>query len=104
MMTAWYEHWFQGAVALETAQANAGERPLTAQELEALQDDGGMVPAPRTQGTPKSPTPIVFSSMDITGDRAVIQYDSGAAFMEATLIRRDGRWLVAGRKALYIHF
>lgn len=84
-------------------KARAEHRNLTSEELqEILRANHGVIP---TMGSPiTQPAVLSFKSIEIHGDRAIVRYDSGAALLEAILIRINGKWFIAGITPIWIHF
>ncbi|MFZ2489074.1 MAG: hypothetical protein WAZ19_13260 [Anaerolineae bacterium] len=105
VMQAQYVAWGQGARLLQKAldKAKAEDREVTADELqEVVKANHGQMPALASPVITK--TVLTYESMQITGDRAVVRYDDGAALQEAILVRVNGRWFVAGITPIWTHF
>lgn len=105
-MQAYYISWGKGAAALEIAleKARAENRSLTADEMqEIIKANGGQVPTLARQD-PVSVTQLEFRSIKIEGDRAVVQYDDGAALQEAVLVKIGGQWFIASIKPIWVHY
>ncbi len=83
---------------------------LTADELRELEGSGGPIPPPPPALNRPTMSPdeyeqwkwenTRFESVVITGDRATVTYDDHWFVLEDTLVRRDGRWYVAGSKRI----
>jgi hypothetical protein len=83
---------------------------LTPEELREIEESGRPIPAP--PGMVRQPTMSAeeyaqwkwentrFESVMITGDRAVVTYDDHLFLLEDTLVRRDGKWYVAGSERI----
>lgn len=82
--------------------AKKENREVTPEEIKSIQDNCyGVMPPSLGEGAP----PILeFKIIEIDGDRATARYDDGAALLEATLIRQNGRWLISNIKPIEIHF
>lgn len=82
--------------------AKKENREITPDEIKSIQDNCyGVFPPSISEGAPPK---LEFKIIDIQGDRATARYDDGAALLEATLVRENGRWLIANIKPLEIHF
>ncbi len=105
VMQAQYVSWGQGARLLQETldKANAEDREMTADEFqEVIKANHGQMPALASPVTAK--TVLTYESMQITGDRAVVRYDDGAALQEAVVVRVNGEWFVAGITPIWTHF
>ena len=106
-ITAYYADWRDGALRLESAWAKAkaeGRDDLAHDEwMEIVNSSGGRPPAVRRQD-PIKKDKLRFDSIDIRGEKAIVLYDDGGALWEATLVRRNGRWYIAGRNPTRVHF
>lgn len=83
---------------------------LTAEELREIEESGGPIPPP----PPAVSQPTMsaeeyaqwkwentrFESVVITGDRATVTYDDHWFLHEDTLVRRDGKWYIAGSERI----
>ncbi|MCU0485849.1 MAG: nuclear transport factor 2 family protein [Anaerolineales bacterium] len=82
--------------------AKKENREITPDEIKSIQDNCyGVFPPSISEGAPPK---LEFKIIDIQGDHATARYDDGAALLEATLVRENGRWLIANIKPLEIHF
>lgn len=82
--------------------AKKENREVTPEEFKSIQDNCyGVIPPSLSDGAPPK---LEFKIIDIEGDRATARYDDGAALLEATLVRENGRWLIANIKPVEIHF
>jgi len=82
--------------------AKKENREVTPDEFKFIQDNCyGVFPPSLSEGAPPK---LEFKIIDIEGDRATARYDDGAALLEATLVRENGRWLIANIKPIEIHF
>jgi len=104
-MQAYYLAWGKGAADLEAAMrdAEAEGRVVTQEEMRELAAaHGNRVPAlPRQEG---AETKLMFESIEIRGDTAVVRFDDGAALQEATLVKIEGRWYISGIRPIWVHF
>lgn len=81
---------------------------LTPDELREIEESGGPMPTPPTMVRQPSMSAeeyvewkwenTRFDSVIINGDRAVVLYDDHWFLYEDILVRRDGKWYVAGHK------
>ncbi len=104
-MQAQYISMGQGAELLRVAldKAKAENRNLTTDEFqEVVISNHGQMPASGV--TIDIKTNLVFQSIDITVDRAIVRYDDGAALQDAILVRKAGQWLIASIIPIWIHF
>lgn len=79
---------------------------LTAEELREIEESGGPVPPPPPAVRQPTMSPeeyahwkwenTRFESVVITGDRASVTYDNHWFVYQKTLVRRDGKWYIAG--------
>jgi len=84
-------------------KARAENREMTAEELqEVVIKNNGRVPAIIASNETKAK--LIYESIEISGERAVVRYDDGAALQEAILVRVDGQWFIAGITPINIHF
>ncbi len=82
--------------------AKKEDRNVTSDEIKSIQEKCyGVLPPRISEGAPPK---LDFEKIDITGDRAVAQYDDGAALLEAILVRENGRWLIAKIEPIEIHY
>ncbi|MEW6650890.1 MAG: hypothetical protein AB1453_11970 [Chloroflexota bacterium] len=82
--------------------ARKEDREVTPGEIKSIQENCfGVMPPSLSEGPPPK---LEFKNIDIDGDRATARYDDGAALLEATLVRENGRWLIANIKPIEIHF
>jgi len=83
---------------------------LTPDELREIEASGGPIPPPPPAVGQATLSPeeyaqwkwenTRFESVVITGDRAVATYDDHWFVLEDTLVRRDGKWYVAGSQRI----
>jgi len=105
-MQAYYIAWGEGAAHLERVleKAEIEQRQITADEMqEIVEANGGRVPTLARQD-PISEVKLEFESIEITGDRAIVRYDDGAALQEAVLVKIKGQWFITGIKPIWVHF
>ena len=82
--------------------AKKEDRNVTSDEIKSIQENCyGVLPPRISEGAPPK---LDFEKIDIDGDRAVAQYDDGAALLEAILVRENGRWLIAKIEPIKIHY
>ena len=100
----------QAVEALERieAEAKAENRPVTATELNSVAGASG-VPYRRgnvIQRQPGEPSHFAYKdiSIDVSGTRAEVIYDDGAALAKAFFVKTPDGWKVAGIRAIKIHF
>ncbi|MCQ3935840.1 MAG: hypothetical protein DPW18_02215 [Chloroflexi bacterium] len=87
-------------IALENAKAE--NRNLTAEEFrEVIRANHGQMPA--SSFTLDAKTKLVFESITIDENRAIVRYDDGAALQEAILVKVE-RWFIASIVPIWIHF
>lgn len=101
---AYYIWWKKEAEKFETLQAVAEEenRALTEEEAASFIDSSGRVAAPRADGDATIPN-LRFLSIEIEGDIAWATFDDGPRTIQATLVKRNGQWFLAGVKLLELH-
>lgn len=101
-------HLQNGARLLDAAEekAAAEHRPLTSEEVEAirLQNYGAYPPSREYPEHLGRKPKLQFMSLEVTGDRAVLVYDSGPALQEAILVRIDKQWFIASNVVLQAHY
>jgi hypothetical protein len=100
-----YISWGEGRSLLQRAvdKAKAENRDITREELqEVIKANHGQVPPSPNVITSK--TVLVFESIEINSDKAIVKYDDGAALQEAILIKRSGNWLIASIVPILIHY
>jgi hypothetical protein len=69
--------------------ARKEKREVTPEEIQAVSAACyGVVPPSISEGAPPM---LEFKLIEIEGDRAIVQYDDGAALLEAILVRENGR-------------
>lgn len=103
-MQAQYITRGQGAVLLRAAldKAKLENRKLTAEEFqEIVKANHGQVPSLGSAITTK--TELVFESIEINGNKAIVRYDDGAALQEAILVK-EARWLIASIVPIWTHY
>jgi hypothetical protein len=104
MMQAKYLAYAKGNELLKKAtdKAKAENREITVEEFQAvIKENYGQVP----QGSViTTKTVLVYESINIDGDKAIVRYDDGAALQEAILVYIKGKWLIAGITPINIHF
>lgn len=78
------------------------DRNITPDEIKSIQENCyGVLPPRISEGAPPK---LNFEKIEIDEDRAVAQYDDGAALLEAILVRENGRWLIAKIEPIKIHY
>ncbi len=77
---------------------NAGY--LTAMQAQYISISQGTMGIPVTANK----TVLIFESIEISGDRAIVRYDDGAALQEAILVKINGRWFIASIVPIWVHF
>jgi len=91
-------------LALEQ-KARAENRQITDTEWEELAGNNHGSAAPYIYySDTNQKTELLFHSITIEGDRAVVQYDDEAALQEAVLTFVDGNWLIVNIRAIWVHF
>jgi hypothetical protein len=83
---------------------------LTSEELREIEESGASIPPPPPAVTQPTMSPdeyaqwkwesTRFESVLITGDRATVTYDDHWLLHRDTLVRRDGKWYVAGSERI----
>ena len=83
---------------------------LTPEELREIEASGGPIPPPPPAVSQPTMAPeeyaqwkwenTRFESVVITGERATVTYDDHWFLHEDTLVRRDGKWYVAGSERI----
>jgi hypothetical protein len=108
---AYYTWREKGALLYDQVWAKArseGRDYLTEEELQSLVDTSGEVEPPRIYA-PRLPTSIAFTpeltftSIVIDNDLAKAVYDDSSQTREATLVKKDGKWYIAGIRILSSH-
>jgi len=108
---AYYAWRAKGALLYEQVWAKArseGRDYLTEEESQSLTDTSGQVYPPRMYA-PGIPTTIVFTtnitfiSISIDGEVAKAVFDDGSQKIEMTLVKKDGKWYIAGIRILLSH-
>ncbi len=101
---AYYKWWESGALKIEALQSKvqAEGRSLTQEEISLIVDSSGRIAMPRAQG-PVSEIWLEFFSISIDGDVAIAIFDDGPRTNKMTLIKKDGRWYIAGNEILSVH-
>lgn len=83
--------------------AKQENRDVTTTEYKAIQENCyGVIPPSLSDDD--SPPQLEFKTITIEGDRVTAQYDGGSALLEATLVRENGRWLIANIKPIEVHY
>jgi len=103
---AFFAEWQVGAQSLEQAekQARSENRPMTADELRALQGFSGSALPPAPRGTaPTHRTTVSFSSITVDGARAEVICDDGAVTYLRALVKTKDGWRIAGERYLHYH-
>lgn len=107
-MKAWYKNWERGAKLLEEAweKAQREGKEIGPEELKALDEKLGFVPAfRRTEPMPPGWEDwFRFYDFDIRGDVAICVYDDGGVLQRAFLVKKAGKWYIADRVVLEVHF
>lgn len=82
--------------------AKKATRDVTSEEIKLIQGKcyGVLPPSLSVDAPPK----VEFQNIEIVGDRAIVRYDDSAALLEATLVRVNGRWLIANIIPIEIHY
>jgi hypothetical protein len=103
-MVAYFTSWGKGAAAVDglDAKLKKEKRNATKEEMQSLVDSAGKPASPRSSGE-EEPTKIEFISIAVDGDQAIATFDDGPRTNEMTLVKIDGKWLIAGNKILSIH-
>jgi hypothetical protein len=101
---AYFTHWRDGAILLESIQAKAKEekRKLTKEESDLLIDSYGRPAGSRAQ-KPTRNQPIEIISIEITGDIAFAIVNDGPTTSQLTLVLVDEKWYIAGSSILSVH-
>ncbi|HUV73488.1 MAG TPA: hypothetical protein VMW79_04200 [Anaerolineae bacterium] len=83
---------------------------LTTEELRGIEASGGPIPPPPPSVSQPTMSPeeeaqwkwenTRFESVVISGDRATVTYDDHWFLHEDTLVRREGKWYVAGSERI----
>ena len=103
-MQAQYISRGQGADLLRAAldKAKSENRKLTAEEFQEIaKANHGQLPSLGNVVTTK--TELTFESIEISGNKAVVRYDDGAALQEAILVK-EARWFIASIVPIWIHY
>jgi len=110
---ACYTDFTRGAKLFEEAMANArakGRDYLTPDEWRRIVElHGGRPPAPRLQPSmtvedaqEMQKTLMRYDLIDVEDDKARVIFDDGATLNKATLVRRGGKWYIAGVERLAV--
>ncbi len=120
-MTAAYVDYAKRTRLFEEAMAKAmakgrdyllPEDYLTSDELRQIKESNRPIPTPPS--APPRPSMSVeeaaewrkqifrFDSLEINGDKAVVIFEDAVALEKAILVRRDGKWYMAGGECLRI--
>jgi hypothetical protein len=97
----------KSAALVKTAVEKAlqEKRDLTQNELQDLiATSYGQLPPSTVYQNPDSKTELVYQSIDVKEDKAVVVYDDGAALQEAILVKINHHWFIASIKPIQIHF
>jgi hypothetical protein len=101
-------HLQHGADMLKAAQekATAEGRAITPAEMETIksQNYGAYPPSLETPEHFGKRPQLQYLSLEVTGDRATVVYDSGTALQKATLVKIEGQWLIASNVVLQAHY
>lgn len=94
----------QGLAAQQVqTTARAQGRQPTGDEARSAADVNGQPPAPVIyEGSGKQKVTILKAN--ITGDRAVMEYDTPAVTYSVALVKTPNGWRIAGEKVLNVHF
>lgn len=86
-------------------KAKAENRELTKQEFQqVIIDSNGVIPPDGYYKSPTGKTQLSFERIEISGDKATVYYDDGAAYQKATLLKVNGKWFITNIEALQIHY
>lgn len=99
-------HQQHGAKLLKDTMASAAqsEQSISADKLAELTTQNyGQTPYLPNRNLPGR-FPLTYLSMKIEGDIAYVRYDDGPALQDAILVRKNGRWFVAGLIPINVHF
>ena len=102
---AYYNWWSKGAIAMEELQARAAEenRYITKEEVQKLiESQSGLLPPARAEFLVEEPN-IKFISLTIDEDISSVTFDDGPRTNEATLVKINGSWFIAGNVILSLH-
>lgn len=102
---AYYNWWSKGAIAMEELQAKAVEenRDITKEEIQKLiESQSGLLPPARAEFLIEEPN-IKFISLTINEDLSTVTFDDGPRTNEATLVKINGSWFIAGNSILALH-
>jgi len=101
-------HLQHGADLLKAAQekAIAEGRAIMSEDMETIRSRnyGAYPPSLENPEYLGKKPQLQYLSLEVTGDRAVVDYDSGSALQEAILVRIDGQWFIASNIVLQAHY
>lgn len=83
-------------------KAKKEKRELTNDEKRSLVDSNGRS-APARSRSPKRNIQIIFISMQINDDIAIVVIDDGPYVAELTLVLLDGKWYIASFKGISVN-
>jgi hypothetical protein len=103
--TAYYT-WRRDSILQSDAvyeKAKAENRDLTDEEKKALIDSHGRIAPSRGQAPENNKLTLIFLSVEINDDVALVVVDDGPSTAELTLVLVDGNWYIAGIKGISSH-
>lgn len=112
-VTACYTNREKGALLLEElmakVRAEGRDSPTRDEWMEIVNESGGRPPAPRNQPSisveeaqKELKSRMRYDLIDIKGDKATVIFDTGITLNKMILVKRDGKWYVAGEERLAV--
>lgn len=101
-----YYTWRRDATLHEEAvyaKAKAENRELTDEEKRSLVDSEGRRAPPRARDAERD-VALLFISVEIQDDVALVVLDDGPATLELTLVLVDGDWYIAAIRGILTHY
>ena len=100
-----YYSWSSGAIFKGEElkkKAKSENRSLTEEEKQSLTDPQGRTAPARPEGSIRK-SPVMFISMDINDDIAIVIVDDGPMTVRLTLVSVDKQWYITAYKGLSVH-
>jgi hypothetical protein len=100
-----YYSWSSGAILKGEElkkKAKSENRSLTEEEKQSLTDPQGRTAPARPEGSIRK-NPVMFISMDINDDIAIVIVDDGPMTVRLTLVSVDKQWYSTAYKGLSVH-
>jgi len=101
----YYAWWKDGAKKIEGLMDYAkkeNRQALTKNEMKSLIDNKGRIAMGRLKGN-YIPVSLIFFSMEIQDEIAMVIFDDGPRTNQMTLVRVDNKWFIAGNNILSVH-